>query len=140
MGWALALVVLGAAASPPPGFARLDVTTTRADAVVTIDGELRGLAPRSELLAEGAHEVLVEVPGGRARRATVHLVAGEVKALHLALTAPAPPPPAPPSAGLITAGAGAVALAAGLLLGVGRRDAAGVDSSQCRGAGGWDGV
>lgn len=132
------LVAASLLAAAPEPVAYLEVRAARPNAVVTIDGRLRGLAPRTEALPPGPHEVVVEAPGW-VRRARVVLEAGQTVTLRYDL---APPPAGPrrfPVAGLATAGAGALALTTGLLLRLPAEASAREVSALFRAGGGWDG-
>lgn len=132
------IVVTTLLASTPEASARLEVRAAVPHAVVSIDGVLRGLAPRTEELRPGPHEVLVEAPGW-ARRARVVLEPGQLVTLRFDLV---PPPSAPrrvPLAGLLTGGAGAVVMTVGLLLRLPAEASAREVSALFRRGGGWDG-
>lgn len=107
----LALISLTARSQAP---ARLFISSEPPDGVVTIDGELRGLAPRVEHLAPGVHTVTVE-RAGQVRSITVSLVADDRRSLRVTFSTQ-PAEREFPTAGVATALGGAVVLTAGLLL------------------------
>ena len=101
--------------------AQLIITTTPAGAAITIDGQLVGLAPRTESLAPGVHTLTAEISGAITSQ-TLSLAEGETRRLTIALHAVLPPRPAP-VAGLITTAAGALSFGLGLLLQIPAREA-----------------
>lgn len=131
----LALVLLLA---QPSGTARLQIVTTPPGAVISIDGELAGLAPREEVLRPGVHTIVAELKGALTVSETVSVVDGEARVLRLSLLPEARGPRGAPVAGLITTGLGAAVLTAGLLLRFPAEDAARQMSVLYRRGGGWD--
>ncbi len=133
MGLALVLLL-----AQPSGTARLQIVTTPPGAVISIDGELAGLAPREEVLRPGVHTVVAELKGALTVSETVSVVEGEARVLRLSLSPEAPGPRELPVAGLITTGLGAVVMTGGLLLRFPAEDAARQVSALYRRGGGWD--
>jgi hypothetical protein len=131
-------LVLLSLLSQAPERATVHVITTPAESVISIDGELKGLAPRDEQLMPGVHTVLAELNGAQATSVTISVVAGEERTLKLELLPEHASPRPFPVAGVVTAGGGVLVLTLGLLLRI-PAEAAGrqVTALYARG-GGWD--
>ncbi len=117
--------------------ARLKVRTNAAEAVITIDGEVRGLAPRTEAIAPGVHTIVAETKGAPDLTQTVSVTSGEERTITFEFAHPVAPRPFP-SIGTLMVVAGGVLVTSGLLL-RGRAEEAAVQVSRLfeRG-GGWD--
>lgn len=117
--------------------ARLKVRTNAAEAVITIDGEVRGLAPRTETLAPGVHTIVAEAKGVPEITQTVSLVSGEERTVTIDFTYPIAPRPFP-AIGTLMVVAGGVLFSGGLLLRGRAEDAAVQVSRLFERGGGWD--
>lgn len=124
-------------AAPELAPARLTVRATAAEAVITIDGEVRGLAPRTETLEPGVHTIVAEVRGAPPVTRTVSLESGEQRTLRFDFVYPERPR-AFPAIGTLMVASGGVLLGGGLLLRLRAEAAAAQVSGFFRRGGGWD--
>jgi hypothetical protein len=103
---------LEAAARAP---ARLSIRTDPPGAIVSVDGDEVGPAPRDLDLAPGSHEIAARASGYLVTTRVVQGVAGVKDRVELRLV-PVPPSAAPRIAGWVGIAAGAASLAAGIAL------------------------
>jgi PEGA domain len=124
--------------SQEPARATVHVITTPPGAVISIDGVLRGLAPRDEQLEAGIHSLTVEQRGARTEVQTFAVVAGEERTLRIELVAEHWPRRPFPVAGVVTASSGVLVLTLGLLLRFPAEAAARQITAVFQRGGGWD--
>lgn len=120
----------------PAAASTLLVVSVPQGAVISIDGALMGLAPRTETLAPGVHTVTAELGDAQVQQ-TLTLAPGQQRTLTLRL-APAVVPRPFPTAGVLTSAGGAALLGVGLLLRIPAHEAGVRVSALYRQGGGWD--
>lgn len=126
---------IAAAQDVAPG--KLLIRTSAEEAVITIDGETRGLAPRTETLAPGVHTIVAETKDAPPVEQTVSLASGETRTITLSFISPARARPFP-TVGTVMVATGALVIASGLLLRGPAEEAAMKTSAAFQRGGGWD--
>lgn len=126
---------LAAAQEVAPG--KLLIRTSAEEAVITVDGETRGLAPRTESLAPGVHTVVAETKDAPPVTQTVSIASGETRTVTLSFVPAARARPFP-VVGTIMVATGGLIIASGLLLRGPAEDAARKTTEAFQRGGGWD--
>lgn len=125
------------APTPVVAPAKLKIRTDADEAVITVDGEVRGLAPRVESLPPGVHTIVAETRGAPPLTQTVSLSAGEERQLELRFDYPQKPGVFP-AVGTLMFAAGGVLVVGSLLLRT-RAEVAGEQvTTLFERGGGWD--
>lgn len=130
-------IISWAAAAQEVAPGKLLIRTSADEAVITIDGETRGLAPRTETLAPGVHTIVAETKDAPPVSQTVSLTSGETRTLTLSFIPPARARPFP-TVGTVMVATGGLIVAGGLLLRGPAEEAARKTSAAFQRGGGWD--